>query len=45
MMLLNNAFSLVPMGALMLYFGEHHQWSRFRNLTTSDTVRPSLINE
>lgn len=30
MMLLNNAFALVPMGALCYYFGEHHRWAILR---------------
>jgi len=36
MMLLNNAFALVPMGALLVYFGEHHKWARLRSMSASD---------
>lgn len=36
MMLLNNAFALVPMGALLVFFGEHHKWARLRSLTVMD---------
>jgi len=32
MMLLNNAASLVPMGALAYYFGEHHKWSKLADM-------------
>jgi len=36
MMLLNNAFSLLPMGALLIFFGEHHKWARIRQASASD---------
>ena len=38
MMLLNNAVSLLPMGAVLLYFGEHHKWARMRQLTSADLM-------
>ena len=33
MMLLNNAFALVPMGVLCVYFGEPTKWGLFRSVT------------
>lgn len=36
--LLNNAFALLPMGALAYYFGEHHKWAKIRAATASDGV-------
>jgi hypothetical protein len=36
MMLLNNAVSLLPMGILLVYFGEHTKWARFRDLSLTD---------
>ena len=38
MMLLNNAFALVPMGALLVWFGEYHKWARLRHVSTSDVA-------
>ena len=38
MMLLNNAVSLVPMGALVYFFGEHKRWHELRALTSTDLV-------
>ena len=36
MMLLNNAFALLPMSALLYYFGEHHKWAKLREITSMD---------
>jgi len=36
MMLLNNAASLVPMGALAAYFGEHHRWALLADVSGAD---------
>jgi len=36
MMLLNNACSLVPMGLLLVFFGEHHRWHLLRALSAFD---------
>jgi len=36
MMLLNNAVSLLPMGTVLVYFGEHQKWARMRQLTGAD---------
>jgi len=36
MMLLNNACALVPMGLLLVFFGEHHKWHVLRQLSAFD---------
>ena len=36
MMLLNNAVSLIPMGALLCYFGEQHKWAKLATASGSD---------
>ena len=36
--LLNNAFALVPMGALSYYFGEPGKWARLREATIGDSA-------
>ena len=36
MMLLNNACALVPMGMLLVFFGEHHKWHLLRQLSAFD---------
>ncbi len=36
MMLLNNAISLLPMGAFLVYLGEHRKWARLRELSPAD---------
>jgi drug/metabolite transporter (DMT)-like permease len=38
MMLLNNAVSLIPMGALLFAFGEHKQWYQLRQMSQLDMV-------
>ena len=38
MMLLNNAFALVPMGGLLVGLGEHHAWVRMRYASGGDYV-------
>ena len=35
-MLLNNAFALIPMSALLWYFGEHTKWAKLREVTSWD---------
>ena len=37
-MLLNNAVSLVLMGALALYFGEHRRWGGLRYVGAQDLM-------
>ena len=36
MMLLNNAFALIPMSGLLWYFGEHTKWAKLREVTSWD---------
>ena len=38
MMLLNNAFAMLPMGALLYYFGEHHRWAQLRTASPADAA-------